>query len=260
MLRISCEIKHNQASKKCFKKINVVCNNNIVMSSKRKSRKNNMICRPQKLIIASFILFQLIWTTPVFSACSTEDDLDFETCKLEDLQIAELKAICERVGLDVEEHIFPPSKDSTGDASDSSLQKEYTHSDYVLAAEECLEVEEQMNQLLSEDPEMLSELEQSMFAEDPALLSEVIAEVLSKSPDLMVALEKELMEEDPELYEDIKQELEEGQTFADRPDILADLVTLLLAEDPELLDKLDEDLLHYNEEDTTAEEIKSDEL
>ena len=188
--------------------------------------------------------------------CETESDLRLEGCALENLPLEALTGICERIGLDVEMHVFPlidedeeelagGGGDDKADAVDlggESKTKERSHSDYVSAAQECLLIEMEMQLMEEEDPEALAELERSLLAEDPDLLAEVVAEVLAKSPELMHELQIELEREDPEFYQDLMEELGDDESLSDRPEILAELVAVMLAEDPDMLEKLDEDL------------------
>uniref|UniRef100_A0A7S4QYN0 Uncharacterized protein n=1 Tax=Ditylum brightwellii TaxID=49249 RepID=A0A7S4QYN0_9STRA len=171
-----------------------------------------------------------------------------EECTLENLPSTALESICSRIGLDLEMHVFPylfeeeEEEREESPAVTSYTKRDRSHADYVLAAKECLSIEEETERMMTEDPEAMAELERAMLAEDPALLAEIVADVLAKSPDLVAELEVELAKEDPELFAELMKELSEGQTLADRPEILAELVALMLADDPDMLDKLDEEV------------------
>mmetsp|Transcript_13854 Transcript_13854/g.13438 ORF Transcript_13854/g.13438 Transcript_13854/m.13438 type:complete len:221 (-) Transcript_13854:80-742(-) len=185
------------------------------------------------------ILLVIFISIPQFLAvCNTENDLDFGNCDLENLSIDALKAICERMGLDVDEHLFPLMKSTSGSLL---VQTDHTHSDYVLAAAECLEIEFRMEDMLEENPEVEAELQRSLLAEDHVLLTETITEIMEQSPDLFDSLEEEIMTADPALYEELELRLEDGETFLDRPDIFAEMVAVKLSRDPDLFDRLYED-------------------
>mmetsp|Transcript_19563 Transcript_19563/g.40984 ORF Transcript_19563/g.40984 Transcript_19563/m.40984 type:complete len:260 (-) Transcript_19563:204-983(-) len=186
--------------------------------------------------------------------CQSEIDLDFETCNLSDLSTEALREICDRIGLDVETHVLPYLYDDDADPHADSLSnnnnnedeetkppKTYTHADYIKAAEECLLIEEEMERLAAEDPEMLDQLEREALAQDPEILADVISDILSQDDSLLKEIVDKLSKEKPDLMSDIEKEglLEEGETLGDRPDVVGYFLATLLSEDPSLLDEFD---------------------
>lgn len=102
--------------------------------------------------------------------------------------------ICNRIGLDIIEHVLPyvleeeeSGDDNNNDESESSsgkkddtITKAYTHEDYILGAEECLNIEAEMIELEDTDPEYLDQLERETLAEDPEIVAEIISDVLKQ--------------------------------------------------------------------------------
>ena len=188
--------------------------------------------------------------------CESEEDLDFTSCDLKHLSKEALRSICTRVGLDLEEHIFPIldaeiggidddyDEDDDGDASRPKVER--SREEYIWAAHECLLIENEVDEMEDEDPELLEELEMAMLEEDPALLAEVVKEVLESNPTLLEDLEEELKREDPEQYRAMIEELSEGESLIDRPELVADLISLMLAENPDmaLVDEIDDHIVH----------------
>ncbi len=216
--------------------------------------------------------------------CQSEIDLDFETCTLSDLSTDALREICDRIGLDVETHVLPYLYDDDADPFADSLSdnnqnddedegkkppKTYTHEDYIKAAEECLLIEDEMERLAAEDPEMLDRLEREALAQDPEILADVISDILGQDDSLLKEIVEKLLGEKPELMEDIEKEglLEEGETLGDRPDVVGYFLATLLSEDPDLLDEFDallsedyeyEEEEEYGEEEEIGEQIEGD--
>ena len=206
-----------------------------------------------QLIILSFLL-----ATSLALQCETERDLNFEECNLIDLTDEVLTGICNRIGLDMIEHVLPtivdeeeetPNKDGSGDV------KKYTHEQYARGAEECLLVEAEMDRLAKEDPEALDQMEREALEDDPALLAEIISDVLSQDEQLLkdVATKIKKADDKAEIVKDITEEmLNEGEQLEDRPDILGYLVATIIVDDLEFLDEFDEQLAEggwYDEED-----------
>lgn len=183
--------------------------------------------------------------------CLTEKDLNSETCNVEDLPIPALKAICDRVGLDVEKDVFPYlfleidsegtiNKQKSGDLT----AKDMTHSDYVSGAYECLQIEQEF---WDEDPNGIAT--ENALEEDVELLADDIAELLMMQPELVKDLEDEIKRDEPGLWDLIQLELEDGETLADREDILIELLIILIKEDADIFDRLFEGI----EDDTDFE-------
>ena len=141
-----------------------------------------------------FSIFFILLGVSVLTAsagCVTEEDLDFESCNLKDLQIPALEAICDRLGLNMEEHMFPymfEDDDADEGKGERSATVERSKEDYEEAALQCLTIEEEMERMLEEDPDALEELERQLMADDPSLLAEIVADVLAESPDLIKEL------------------------------------------------------------------------
>ena len=188
-----------------------------------------------------------IATSPPPSAvkCETEEDLDFSACDLEHLSKEVLQDICSRVGLDLQEHIFPIFDAEIGvNKDDAAGGGERTIEEYVWAAHECLLIENEVDEMEDEDPEGLEALERAMLEEDPQLLAEIIEEVLESNPQLLHDLEEELKREDPAHYQGMIEKLSEGESIMDKPELIADLISLMLAENPAVIDQIDEDIAY----------------
>jgi len=154
------------------------------------------------ILLLSTCLFSILETGNATSEttttpCLTEDDVNGESCKYDDLSILALEAICERLGLDVQEHMFPYMFDDDDEVEASASSSEdlkeeekvlRTKDDYVAAAIQCLTIEDEMERMLAEDPEALEELERQLMVEDPSMLAEVVADVLAQSPELLQEL------------------------------------------------------------------------
>lgn len=209
------------------------------------------------LAVALICLVVLIKIPETFAVCEVEDDLNSEDCNLEDLSTDALKAICDRIGLDIEQDIFPLFAPQT---DDPSKHIEYTHEDYVGAVTECLEIEIYMEHMLDVDPEFEFDLENyvaSMYGADSEIFDGIL-DVFNQSPELVTRMIEDLKAEDPEFYEDIQKELNDGETLADRLDILAEIVALTIAEHPEFLtDMGDVDDIFPGD---LKSDLKSDEL
>lgn len=214
----------------------------------------------QLIIILSFSL-----AIALALQCETERDLNFEDCNLIDLTDEVLTGICNRIGLDMIEHVLPTIVDDEAedtpnkeDGSSGDVKK-YTHEQYARGAEECLLVEAEMDRLAKEDPEALDQLEREALEDDPALLAEIISDVLSQDKQLLkdVATKIKNADDKAEIVKDITEEmLNDGEQLEDRPDILGYLVATIIIDDPEFLDEFDEQLAEggwYDEEDWEEE-------
>lgn len=220
------------------------------------------------LVIQSITsLFDLVRGAP----CETEDDLDFEGCNLIQLSDQVLTDICNRIGLDMEEHVLPTIIDD----DDMGETKAYTHEHYALGAEECIMVEAEMERLAEEDPEELERMEREAMAEDPDILAEIIADVLQQDDKLLKDVTAKIKDAvdhaDMNIVKDITENmLNEGDKLEDRPDILGYLVASIMIEDPEFLDEFDAQLsedffeegFDYEDEfdESESAEIMGDEL
>lgn len=195
-------------------------------------RKQQLCCRLRWLVVLSFLIV-LICSDPdavnsnegdVSQTCETEDDLDFESCNVEDLEIPALKEICAGIGLSVEEHIFPyllhEDEDDEDSADADAAQKEpkgpYTKADYVSAAYECLALEEETEEML-----------------EGQNLTAIMSDVIQQNPELVEEVERELMAQYPDLWSSVKDELDEGETLKDRPEILHLLMEVLIGDEDE---------------------------
>jgi hypothetical protein len=188
--------------------------------------------------------------------CKTIDDVDEETCKMEDLSVDALREVCGNLGLNVEEQVFPylfddesEGEDSDSKESKSIPSKERTHADYVQAALECLSIEEEMEDLMLDEDEdtLTSFLEEEMMGQDPGMLSEIMSELLMNDPNLLAQIEQQIKEEDPELYQQLIDELNEDKggdllsSLKDRPDLVAEVLTQMIMDDPSILEDFDVD-------------------
>mmetsp|Transcript_8057 Transcript_8057/g.11700 ORF Transcript_8057/g.11700 Transcript_8057/m.11700 type:complete len:225 (+) Transcript_8057:156-830(+) len=186
--------------------------------------------------------------------CEQPDDLDFERCKPENLQIPALKTICENIGLDAETDVFPFLFEEEDVKEDGALlqklDREFVHADYVAAAYECISVAEE-----SDHEEAFI---QAILEEDPAVLQVIIKEVMESSPGTIEGLIKEFTMEFP----DIEAELSEGETFLDSPVLVVMIIKALLHEDTifdwdAFLDNYDlnDDAMEMDIGDLTAQEL-----
>lgn len=87
---------------------------------------------------------------------------------LDDLSKTELKKICDRIGLSMEEHVLPYLFEE--DENDVNESAGYTHEEYVRGAEECLLVEKELSELGEED---IHSFEREALEDDPELLAQV---------------------------------------------------------------------------------------
>jgi len=189
-------------------------------------------------------------------ACQSIDDLDFEQCDVSDLPLTALREICVRLGLNVEKQVFPylfgeddeGTESQTVSSEEIALEtiKERSHADYVLAAKECLSIENEMEDLLETDEEQLLQFERDLLGEDPELLADIMADVLAQDPQLLSAIEKSIQRDDPELFKELLEEMGEDdnsfmyKSLKDRPDLVAEFILQMLMEDPSILNEIDE--------------------
>jgi hypothetical protein len=118
--------------------------------------------------------------------CDTEEDLDFEQCFLDDLDVTVLQSICTRMGIDPTKHIFPFALPK-GQA--------VAYGDYVLAANECLKTEQDVGAKLRSNEidlhdyielnrEDIASLLVQLFHQQPFLLNQFEAKVKQENPNL----------------------------------------------------------------------------
>lgn len=210
--------------------------------------------RASQLTAALFALSLFQYVCVASGACETEEDLDFETCDLKDLKDDVLVGICNRIGLDMTTHVLPylleeEGEDKIGDSYvEDAPTKTYTHEEYVLGADECLLIEDEMHQLEEDDPEYLAQLEREALAEDPEVVAEIVADVLKQDEKLLKEISAKLLEDSPEVVKEMEGMLGEGEKLESRPDVVGFIVAKLLGEENnlDLLDNFDEALAeHY---------------
>lgn len=173
--------------------------------------------------------------------CLVEEDLDFETCNVDDLPIDSLKAICTRLGLDMEENIlsYLLEEEDEGEASAdqekaaANPDKEYTRENYVAGAYECLLIEQEMYEM--EDEGMNPE---DFLAEDPEFLADIVKQMIEADPNIIKEVEEELKQEEPEFWNELSKKLKEGETLKDRPDLMAELLLHAVSEEPSLFEEM----------------------
>jgi hypothetical protein len=207
------------------------------------------------LALLTICLFNLFFVANGDGECETEDDLDFETCDLKHLKDNVLRDICNRIGLDMEEHVLAFLYDEEeGEQSideGGTTTRTYTHEDFVKGAEECLMIEDEMDQLEEDDPDYLAQLERDALESDPEVVAEIVADVLKQDSALLKDIASKLTTDAPEIVKEMEAMMEEGEKLEDRPDIVGYIIADLLAEDPDLdiLDEFDEALSSYFFED-----------
>eukprot|EP00555_Chaetoceros_dichaeta_P008244 CAMPEP_0198274032 /NCGR_PEP_ID=MMETSP1447-20131203/58897_1 /TAXON_ID=420782 /ORGANISM="Chaetoceros dichaeta, Strain CCMP1751" /LENGTH=317 /DNA_ID=CAMNT_0043967979 /DNA_START=1 /DNA_END=954 /DNA_ORIENTATION=+ len=105
----------------------------------------------------------------------SEDDIsekEIEETNLQTLTDVELEQMCTSRGFE----LVKDTDKETGEA------KEYSHNDYVDAAKQCLDMEAEMEQILSENPQMLDDIEAEAkkMREEKVRLERELAEAKSK--------------------------------------------------------------------------------
>jgi hypothetical protein len=218
----------------------------------------------------SKLLHLLLFThiTNASPQCETEDDLVLETCTLKDLTDSVLIDICHRIGLDMETHVLPSlydvNEDEEAGVGDTSIQQPrvYKHEDYVMGAEECLMIEDEMERLAREDPELLDQLEREALQDDPELFAEIIADILTQDKSLLAEIVQKLSQDKPDFVKEMADGmLENGEGLEDRPDIVGYLLASLISEDDSLLDEYDLMFAsHFGEFDDEVDELMEDGL
>lgn len=151
--------------------------------------------------------------------------------------------------LDEEEEgvISPEGEDAT---------REYTHDEYVKGAEECLMIEDEMNQLDDED---LEDLEHEALADDPELVAQIITDMLKQDEKLLSEVTLALEKGAPHAHKDMQYMLEEGGAAEDhmsRAEAAGYAIAKLLSEeeDHHVLDEIDGLIGEAMGEDSSYEE------
>jgi len=193
-------------------------------------------------------------------------DLDFDSCDLKDLTDDVLKDICNRIGLDMVSHVLPflleeelEEEKSGGDEGDATT-KTYTHEEFVQGAEECLLIEDEMNQLEKDDPDYLAQLEREALEDDPEAVAEIVADILKQDDVLLKSIAAKLEKDAPEVVKEMEGMLGEGEKLEARPDVVGFIVAKMLSEETNLdiLDELDEALSQFFIDDEWGDEEVGD--
>eukprot|EP00548_Thalassiothrix_antarctica_P018798 CAMPEP_0194181222 /NCGR_PEP_ID=MMETSP0154-20130528/19988_1 /TAXON_ID=1049557 /ORGANISM="Thalassiothrix antarctica, Strain L6-D1" /LENGTH=222 /DNA_ID=CAMNT_0038897143 /DNA_START=183 /DNA_END=848 /DNA_ORIENTATION=- len=197
-------------------------------------RSVGTIIAPKFLIVLCFFQFlsaQDLLDSKVQTACESVADIDLETCKPEHFDIPALKSICENMGLNVENDVFPFL--FLEEEPNQRNGEEFVRADYVAAAYECIS--------FADDIDFENSIIENISEDDPETFKEIIKEIMRVNPDIIETLLNRLEEDIPNL----KDELSEGQTFLDSQDIVIELFRELIHEESDLfswdkfLDKYD---------------------
>ena len=171
--------------------------------------------------------------------------------------------ICNRIGLDIVEHVMPyvleeeeeesgdnnADENSSSNKDDKTITKAYAHEDYVLGAEECLNIEAEM---IANEPEYLDQLERESLAEDPEIVAEIIADVLRQDEKLLKDIAEKLMQDAPDVVKEMEGMLGD-EKLNTRPDVVGFVIATLLS-DPDqdnaisILDEFDSALAELFDE------------
>lgn len=136
--------------------------------------------------------------------CQREEHLDHQECKLEELDEAALKSICDRLGINVHDDVFAYTLPSTNHAE---------HHDYVRAAYECLMTEKEVQELL-----VAHKIPDDLVDPDVQLVADMLLEILEKEPQLLREFEGSMREQDSDLWKSLR------ATFDDNDEILPTLL------------------------------------
>ena len=182
--------------------------------------------------------------------------------------------ICNRIGLDIVEHVLPyvleeeeesdddknADENSSSNKDDKTITKAYAHEDYVLGAEECLNIEAEMI-ALEENAEYLDQLERESLAEDPEIVAEIIADVLKQDEQLLKDIAEKLMQDAPDVVKEMEGMLGD-EKLNTRPDVVGFVIATLLS-DPDqdnaisILDEFDSALAElFDETEETYDDIQ----
>jgi hypothetical protein len=209
----------------------------------------SMVLRSSQSLQVPWRLPQALWNQTKHEvaegiSCNSDNDLHRDLCELWDLPDYALLDICDQLGVNAEDEMFPEMLQVTERRGNLTLYRDPDHDDFVYVAAECI-YKEYLEHKEESDPMKL--------AENDEALAEHLLHVLEEHTHLIHNLEVALQEHDPELWEAVEREMEEHEMLADRPDLLLRLIWQLLDEDPELLIIGDEERLRHMERHIRAE-------
>jgi len=131
-------------------------------------------------------------------------------------------------------------ENSSSNKDDTTITKVYAHDDYVLGAEECLNIEAEMIALEESDPDYLDQLERESLAEDPEIVAEIIADVLQQDEKLLKDIAEKLMKDAPGVVKEMEDMLGD-EKLNTRPDVVGFVIATLLSDpDDNAMSILDE--------------------
>jgi len=151
-----------------------------------------------------------------------------------------IQDICNRIGLDIVEHVLPyvleeeesdddnADENSSSNKDDTTITKTYTHEEYVLGAEECLNIEAEMIELEESDPNYLDQLERESLAEDPEIVAEIISDVLRQDEKLLKDIAEKLLKDAPDVVKEMEGMLGD-EKLNTRPDVVGFVIATLLS-------------------------------
>jgi len=150
-------------------------------------------------------------------------------------------------------------ENSSSNKDDTTITKTYTHEEYVLGAEECLNIEAEMIELEESDPTYLDQLERESLAEDPEIVAEIIADVLKQDEQLLNDIAEKLMKDAPDVVKEMEGMLGD-EKLNTRPDVVGFVIAMLLSDTDQdnamsILDEFDSALAELFDE---TEEIYSE--
>ena len=144
-------------------------------------------------------------------------------------------------------------ENSGSNKDDTTITKTYKHEDYVLGAEECLNIEAEMIELEESDPAYLDQLERESLAEDPEIVAEIIADVLKQDEQLLKDISEKLLKDAPDVVKEMEGMLGDDEKLNTRPDVVGFVIATLLS-DPDqdnaisILDEFDNALANLFDE------------
>lgn len=153
------------------------------------------------------------------TVCETEEDVDHKSCRLEDLKIPALIAICNRVGFNVDKDIFSYLLEDRGSMDPDQ-------EDFVEAAHECLRLEVEGG----DDP-----VNREIPYDE---MEKIVKGIIQNNPELIDELVEHLKKNKPDLWEATMQTLKPGEKLHDRADVVYGLMNVLKDEEDEVRDEL----------------------
>ena len=202
----------NGRKRSCLLRADKATTSSSIPTATRRAKLYRFPSVVSKWILVSFAIFpgpmislaeEIVLHQPS-AQCETIHDLDFEGCKPEQLGIDQLKLICDSIGLNVEDDVFPYLFDDEG----SSRGRVYEQKDYVAAAYECLLVADETESRLDDvDDNFLREV----LKESPEVLAQIVADLIDTNPGLIEELVTELKQSEPELWNAIEPETQKGR-------------------------------------------------